>query len=406
VTQPLLHEDVLYVGSLNHRLYAVEAATGRLLWEWEAPRGITTRPVMVAGLLIFGDTAGSIHALDLDTRKIVWTYDLGSTVIAHPLIHAGAIFVAGEKGEVAALPWHLGHYAWAAERLAASRHYDEAGNLWALAAFYHPQQETAHRTKAVEAWSRAGQWQKIAYYWLAQGRQDQAVQELLQAGDRLRLRARQRAVTLFWQAHIMAFRLHRYKLSQTAADFLTDLANLPQLRVEIRNVRQFIQYEPGKLTLRVENSGKVAAPGGIQFWLGGGLQEDASYFIPGEIVSGQMLNIPLTIIPTEKESVLVVEYRYATGRSDFPSLRGIIEIPISARPPRQKPVQIGDVQELHVTIAATTEEGVAIETGDVALFKSQGDIGDMHIEGDAGAVINRGGDIGDVSVDGDVSLIK
>jgi hypothetical protein len=66
----------------------------------------------------------------------------------------------------------------------------------------------------------------------------------------------------------------------------------------------------------------------------------------------------------------------------------------------------GDVAQLHVTIAASTEEGVAIETGDVALLKSQGGIGDIHIQGDVGAVINRGGGMGDVSIGGDAGFVK
>lgn len=69
-------------------------------------------------------------------------------------------------------------------------------------------------------------------------------------------------------------------------------------------------------------------------------------------------------------------------------------------------MQIGDVAELQVTIAACTEEGVAIETGDVALLKSAGAIGEIHVEGDASAVINRDGDIGDVAIEGDAGIIK
>ncbi len=406
VAQPLLHKDTIYLGSLNHMLYAIDADTGRERWRWEAPHGIITRIALVEGLLIFGDTAGRVHALDMATREEVWTYDLGAAVSAHPLLQDGVIFLAADNGETAALPWHGGRYAWAAQRLAAAQRWDEAGDLWALAAHVHPEQEDAYRQKALRAWTRAGQVQKVAYFLLAAGEKREALASLMGGAQKLRLRKPGEAVMFYWRAHKMAFRLGRYDLAQTAAEALADLLPLPRLQIEARNVGEYTQGETGTLTLRIENVGRGVAPDGIHFWLGGGLQKDVSYFIPGEIHPGQMLNIPLSIIPTARESVLVVEYRYATGRRDMPSLRGVLEIPIHARPPRAKPVQIGDVQELRVTIAAATEEGVAIETGDVASFKSQGDIGDIHIDGDAGAVIHREGAMGDVSVGGDVGYIR
>ena len=406
VAQPLLHKNTLYLGSLNHTLYAIDAATGKERWRWEAPHGIITRVALVEGLLIFGDTAGCVHALDMATRKEVWAYDLGAPISAHPLVQDGVIFVAADNGQTVALPWHGGRYAWAAQRLVAAQRWDEAGDLWALAAHFHPQQEDAHRQEAQRAWKQAARTQKVADFLLAAGEKQEALTSLMRAAQKLRLRDRGRSASLFWRAHGLAFRLSRYDLALNAAEALADLLSLPQLQIEPRNAGEYTQGEAGRLTLRIENVGAGVAPDGIHFWLGGGLQEDAIFFIQEVIQPGQMLNIPLTIVPTAKESALMVEYRYATGRQDIPSLRGVLEIPIHARPPRAKPVQIGDVQHLHVTIAAATEEGVAIETGDVALLKSQGDIGDIHIDGDAGAVIQRGGDMGDVSVGGDVGFIR
>ncbi len=405
---PLLHHGMVYVTSLDHHLYAVDAHTGTLQWQVELPRSMATQPVWVKDLLIAGCNDGKVHAIDPAKQEIVWSYDMGAPVLANPLVVDGNIVVGAENGRVAVLPWHLGHYARAAERLAASKRFDEAGDAWALAAHYASGGESIRQggNQAISAWGKAGNYTKIAHYWKARNRNKEAATAFQQAGERLRMRDPRRAALAFAEAMRLFFNQRQHQLlNQTARD-LSQCAGLPCLHLLDYNARTFIIGEPGRLSLRLQNEGKVTLPAGIQLWAGGGLESEAQAEIQTPMPADVVWTIPIDLIPTQRESLLRVEISYPSGNELFPQLHSLLEIPIQAKPPRQKPIEIGDVHTLHVTIAASTEEGIAIETRDVAVMKSEGDVGEINIERDAGAVISRQGGSTEVHVQGDVGFIR
>src|SRR6185437_7313189 len=79
---------VVYVGSYDHGLYALEAATGRVRWRFAAPGPISGTPTVVAGLVYVATCAICIagqsqlgtqrsYALDARTGRVVWTVPRG-----------------------------------------------------------------------------------------------------------------------------------------------------------------------------------------------------------------------------------------------------------------------------------------------------------------------------------------
>ncbi len=130
VAAPLVVGDTIYAGSQDHRLYAVDVATGKMRWPAEAAHGIVSAPAWAEGLVVFGARGGSgndrvvrtgrVHAVDGVTGVPAWTYEISGHVLAAVLSHDGALFAASDTGAVAALAWHGGRYEWAAERLSGA----------------------------------------------------------------------------------------------------------------------------------------------------------------------------------------------------------------------------------------------------------------------------------------------
>ena len=120
VAAPLVADDTVYVGSHDHRLYAVDAATGKGRQLDEVSRGIASAPAWVEGLVVFGANDGALYAVDAATGERVWEYKLGGHLLTGPLVEGGTIFAAADNGAVVALPWHAGRYAWAAVRQSRS----------------------------------------------------------------------------------------------------------------------------------------------------------------------------------------------------------------------------------------------------------------------------------------------
>jgi outer membrane protein assembly factor BamB len=109
---------VLYVGSFDNHLYAVDAASGNLRWAFDAKNWIWEGPVVVSGTLYFGDVSGDVYALDAATQKSLWTVELpklqtpGGAVRATPLYADGVLYVGTDTGVLYALDAATGKEHW------------------------------------------------------------------------------------------------------------------------------------------------------------------------------------------------------------------------------------------------------------------------------------------------------
>ncbi|MHB1369473.1 MAG: outer membrane protein assembly factor BamB family protein, partial [Pseudomonadaceae bacterium] len=103
--QPLIKDGVMYITGSYSRVYAVDARTGKELWQYDArlPDGIMpccdviNRGVaLYDDLVIFGTLDAKLVALNKDTGKVVWKktvadYKAGYSLTAAPLIVKGKL---------------------------------------------------------------------------------------------------------------------------------------------------------------------------------------------------------------------------------------------------------------------------------------------------------------------------
>jgi len=385
----LVHAGMVYVGSLNHRLYALDAATGALRWETEAEAGIASTPAWVEGLVVFGANDGCIYAVDGATGAAAWQHAVGGHILTGPLVVGSKIFVGTDTGRVAALPWHLGHYAWAAERLEAGGRWREAGDHRAMAAHFSTDPTLAEMEyqQAASHWQRAGTPECAGELWSSLDRPAEAAAAFRVAGERLRPRDRERAARYFSRAAYRYAQLRECEPLTACTRAQSRCASLPFIRVRSVNTT-LVQWEPGQLTLELINDGSGMLERGLTLSLSGALPVPVTAGIDQPLAVGQSARLPLTVTPVEPESQLEVEVVYGAG--DYPALRGLFLIPLRAAARPRPPLQIGDVASLQVVLPAATDEGVAIHARDVGLMRST-TVGDVTVnaEGDIGAVMQR-----------------
>ena len=392
-TSPLYHRGTLYVGSLNHRLYALDAETGKVQWELELGGGIATTPALVEGLLIVGANDGKVYAIDPEQQAVAWAFDLGAPVLSEPLITDDLIVAAAHNGTVVVLPWHLGHYIWAAERLQRAGRRTEAADCHALAAHFGlsgtDQKEGYDR--AAQLWEEAGEPEKAGELWLALGRLKEAAQAFRHAGEVWRGRDPCRAVAYFRRAADLYFRLRLGDELNECTRALARCAGLPFVWIQPVNVPNFVQWEAGEFALRLIHEGERPIRHGIRLFLGGSLKNLVQVEIPRPFEPGAMWHIPITLEATKLESELEVELEYDSGEPGLGPLRQILRIPIQAAEPRQPPpsIHVGDVGLLRVEVSPNTAEGLPIHTRDIGVLRANGPVGQVNVMGDAGAVISR-----------------
>ncbi|HJV72021.1 PQQ-binding-like beta-propeller repeat protein [Ideonella sp.] len=138
-SSPAVAGGRVFVTSYDGRLHALDAATGALQWKFATegerrfeakglhgmqPRTQTfadpfdvylSSPVVADGLVIFGSGDGHVYAVDAATGTRRWAFETGDVVHASPAVADGRVFVGSWDGRLYALDVASGRELWRAQ---------------------------------------------------------------------------------------------------------------------------------------------------------------------------------------------------------------------------------------------------------------------------------------------------
>lgn len=104
--------DVVYVGSYDGYLYALELENGRPVWRFPTGRGVVSRPAVVDGLVIFGSEDGAVYAVDQKTSTLRWRYLTALPVRSSPAVVGGLVVIGSDDGFCYTLDRDSGQLVW------------------------------------------------------------------------------------------------------------------------------------------------------------------------------------------------------------------------------------------------------------------------------------------------------
>lgn len=102
-SSPALDDDVLYVGNLDHHLYALDARTGALSWRFRTAGPITSSPLLRDGVAYFGSNDGTLYALDVNRQEVQWRTATGDWVNSSPVVDEATVYVGSNDRHVYAI---------------------------------------------------------------------------------------------------------------------------------------------------------------------------------------------------------------------------------------------------------------------------------------------------------------
>ena len=118
--QPLLTDGKLYQGALDHKLYAIDAATGKELWRFEgATAPIAVVPALQNGVLYFGAFDSNFYAVNAADGKLKWKTTVDGWVWTNATINQETIYFGDVRGKLYALDLASGQRKWYFETLDA-----------------------------------------------------------------------------------------------------------------------------------------------------------------------------------------------------------------------------------------------------------------------------------------------
>jgi outer membrane protein assembly factor BamB len=118
-SSPAVAGGVVYVGSIDENVYALNATTGALVWKYATRGYVDSSPAVSGGVVYVGSeyessiqTEGYVYALNATTGALVWRYTTGSNVYSSPAVSGGVVYVGSEDENVYALNATTGALVW------------------------------------------------------------------------------------------------------------------------------------------------------------------------------------------------------------------------------------------------------------------------------------------------------
>lgn len=115
---PTVAGNVVYVGGLDRRVYALNADTGALIWTFTGSKGgFSTNPLVQGGLVMLGSRDGYFYALDAITGALRWQYPAPEAAPLGPILYSaaykdGKVFFAANDNHAYALQTANGALVW------------------------------------------------------------------------------------------------------------------------------------------------------------------------------------------------------------------------------------------------------------------------------------------------------
>jgi outer membrane protein assembly factor BamB len=174
-SSPPVAGEYLYVGvkekaktnELSYALYALDLASGELVWRFEADKHIEAPVLVMEDFVFAGSKGGRFYCLDAYSGAVCWQLDLEDRIMSAPVSAGDNLILGTREGRIVAVVWQQStnrHELLAADTYRAKADWQRAGISAALAgdwlaaaADFERANEPGH---AAQLYERAGAWQQ------------------------------------------------------------------------------------------------------------------------------------------------------------------------------------------------------------------------------------------------------
>ena len=110
---PVIGEDRVYVGGFNGTLYALDLATGSVIWEQKTDGAIIGGPALAGGTVYVGSSDNKLYAFDAETGAPGWpAFKTGGAIWSRPVVEDGTVYVTSMDKRLYALDSATGESRW------------------------------------------------------------------------------------------------------------------------------------------------------------------------------------------------------------------------------------------------------------------------------------------------------
>jgi len=95
-SSPAVADGIVYIGSQDYKLYALDAETGAKRWEYETGSWVESSPTIANGVVYFGSNDGGLYALDMHSGEKLWDFKTRYPVRSSAAVANGVIYFGSD----------------------------------------------------------------------------------------------------------------------------------------------------------------------------------------------------------------------------------------------------------------------------------------------------------------------
>src|SRR5215218_3763727 len=111
-SSPAVLGDVVFVGSSDKHLYAINAGTGEEIWRYATDGAVTSSPAVADGVVYVGCDDKKVHAVDAATGANRWIFRTGGAIHSSPAVDRGVAYIGCRDNNLYAIDVAAGERRW------------------------------------------------------------------------------------------------------------------------------------------------------------------------------------------------------------------------------------------------------------------------------------------------------
>ncbi|HEY9774507.1 MAG TPA: PQQ-binding-like beta-propeller repeat protein [Planktothrix sp.] len=111
-SSPAIYKGVVYVGSDDGNVYAVDERTGSMLWHTKLGDKVKSSPAVAEGIVVIGCEDKKLYALDSHSGRVLWSFEAGDRISSSPAVVDNVAYVGSWDGYLYAIDVKTGALKW------------------------------------------------------------------------------------------------------------------------------------------------------------------------------------------------------------------------------------------------------------------------------------------------------
>jgi outer membrane protein assembly factor BamB len=111
-SSPTIAGGLLYIGSNDNNLYALDAHTGRIQWRFATGGAVTSTAAFSNGVVYVGSNDFYLYAVNAVSGRLIWRFKTGGILHSSPAVAGGTVYVGSRDNTLYAIDTGTGKQRW------------------------------------------------------------------------------------------------------------------------------------------------------------------------------------------------------------------------------------------------------------------------------------------------------